>query len=377
VAHLASIQRLALGLVLAALPACGASGDDGGADCAGGKCDVPDGPDEELCALRRADAFDPNQQAFRPDFLRWSCRDVEGVTAGDRGQEYCEYFAIVQLPPALYGEEPPPPAVIARNLGPDHSHGTTPSRVELSFDQLSALEDDERAIVGQCVFTSWNSDVPGPVPACDVIIGQDSGAATCPTVLGVPVTEEDFRMYFEVNSYEAAKLLVEDCATGEPVPGDPDDAKDARHDDFTRGCLLNAELNDTAFRKSDSFVCAATMRVSECGCALADEGDLAEAIAGPTRRGFPLGTWSSPTALPVGCRYVDLGDGSQTVVTCELSAAEIIDYGFDLKGHCQTKYGDNVVVHVPMPAAEAVRCDPATSGSPYTDTCGPTPWVLQ
>ena len=44
--------------------------------------------------------MDPNRPHFTPDGVRWSCRDVNGVTpntntSDDRGQEYCEYFTML------------------------------------------------------------------------------------------------------------------------------------------------------------------------------------------------------------------------------------------------------------------------------------------
>lgn len=347
-------------LLLLFVPACSSESSDPGDECAGEKCDIPDGEDQDLCALRRADAFNDNQLAFTEKFLRWSCNDVDGVTESDRGQEYCEYFAIAQLPPANEGEEPPAPAVLGRNLGADYSSGTTEPSIDLTYNQITTLEDDPSAVVAQCVFTSWNSDIPGPLPSCT--------ESSCPDVLGIPVEEENFRMKFDVNSMEAAQLLVEDCSVGDTQGTD---------DDFTRGCMLNADINDTAFRKSDTTVCAATIRLSECVCSPTGSDSLPEMISPAGRRGFPLGTWSSPAALPTGCRFVDAGDASQTIVTCDLTAADVLDYALDLKGRCQTKYADNVVVHVPMPDATAVACSPDQSASPYADSCPALPWVLE
>ena len=65
---------------------------------------------------------------------------------------------------------------------------------------------------------------------------------------------------------------------------------------------MNARINDTAYRKSDTFLCAAAMRFSECGCELSRRG-LVRMVSGPKRRGFPLGTWSYRSeAKKVKCR---------------------------------------------------------------------------
>jgi hypothetical protein len=321
--------------------------------CADGHCDLPTDPAEVSCTKRRADAFDDNHGAFTESFLRWSCNDVQGVTLDDRGQEYCEYFAIAALP------DDASPRVLGKNLGPDSSYGTTPASLELAPDQIAALEADEQAVVGQCVFTSWNSDIPGPVPACD--------GGACPDVLGLPVDEATFRMTFDVNSTDAAQQLVDDCFV-QPT-GDEADA-------FTRGCLWNAEINQTEFRKSDTTICTSMVRLAECGCGVTGDVTLPELISPYSKRGFPLGGWADPHGLPANCRYVELGDASQTVVTCDLTAADLLYGGAaDVRALCQDKYADNVVVHVPVDTS-MVRCDPSSSKSPYAATCSATPWIV-
>jgi hypothetical protein len=365
------MKTLAMGTIAMAAIACGSEGPTDPNNCMDGfKCDIPEGANEDLCVLRRSDAFNENQSAFQEQGLRWSCADVSGVTNEDRGQEYCEYFAMVDLPDGIVGE----PEILGRNLGEDYTFGTTEERLELSYDQLTGLEADESAIVGQCVFTSWNSDIPGPVAACE------EGSKACPEVLGVPVNQEIFGMKFGVNSAEAAQVLVDDCmefSTAADV-GDSEDRLDPLHDDFYRGCMLNADINQTAYRKSDSTVCASAARLAECGCAPTDpEVDLGIAVSPWSRLGFPLGTWSGLHALPPGCQYLEEGEGSDTLVTCDLTAAEVIMGAADLKGYCMDKYGDNVVVHVPFPEKSAITCAPETTDSPYADSCSETPWVLE
>src|SRR4029079_19497508 len=74
-----SLSLRALAVATARLPAACASKASGGDDtCTGEKCDIPDGPDADLCALRRADAFNDNQLAFTEKYLRWPCNDADG-----------------------------------------------------------------------------------------------------------------------------------------------------------------------------------------------------------------------------------------------------------------------------------------------------------
>ncbi len=363
-----TLRALAFGSLAALSLGCGSDDGPATSDCADAfKCDIPSGKSEDLCVLRRNDAFNENQLAYQEQGLRWSCADVAGVTNEDRGQEYCEYFAMVDLPGTAAGE----PEMLGRNLGADFTYGTTEQRLELTYDQLTALEVDESAVVGQCIFTSWNSDIPGPVAACA------GGAPACPEVLGVPVSQDIFGMKFAVNSAEAGQLIVEDCLAL-PPGGVVADKLDPLHDDFFRGCMFNAAVNQTAYRKSDSTICASAIRLAECGCAPTDDAyDLPEEISPFYRLGFPLGTWSDENALPAGCTYIDEGEGSNTLVTCDLSASDVIMGASDLKGLCKNKYGDNVVVHVPYPKKEAITCTPDPTSNQYAETCSATPWLLE
>ena len=83
-----------------------------------------------------------------------------------------------------------------------------------------------------------------------------------------------------------------------PPEGDPSSFLDPLHDDFYRGCMHNAAVNETAFRKSDSMVCAALTKTAECGCStVSEDEDLIDMISPWRLRGCPLGTWSSAFEL--------------------------------------------------------------------------------
>jgi hypothetical protein len=375
--------RSSILLALVALAAC--AGDDGepaaddGPACAGAKCDDLDegttgdvedtegttGEElpptlEEICAERRMDAFTEGRDAMQLGALRWSCADVPGTPAEERGQEYCEYFAMVQLPgqtaPDIYG----------KSLGTDLEDGHTPYGIELTSADVDALEADPDAVVGQCVFTAWNSDM-------EADCGDDCDAV--PTVMGVRADDvATFRMTLDFNSREAAVALVADCMDYIAPAGDFDDPDDPLHDPFLRACELNAEINETPHRKSDNIACTAAARLAECGCSAGPGVDLPNALAPATRLGFPLGGWAGPEALPPGCRFADVEPGSHTLVTCDLTALEVLDHGDELKAYCQQEYADDVVVHVPVPYSR-VSCEPPPDET-YAFTCTETPWVV-
>lgn len=453
---LASISITALALAAA----CQSEGAGPG-DCNGGKCDTPGGDSADLCdeqcaeaenamgclldclheqaighcEARRDDNLNSAQRGLTRDAIRWAAADVQGVNQNngdDRGQEYTEYFALVQPPPKTEGGEMLPPLMVGKNTGQDSQTGattTTTQGVELSEDQIFWLEDHPDAVIGQCVFTSWHADVPAPLcssetgcapvtafPAtpehpycqtegyCDSVPGwslDDTHTVGRFTRSGYVEAEEPvFRMVIGFNSNGAASSLVADCGV---VPEDIFPAEDLIEDDFVRGCMLTGPSVEgtpvkgsvtgfgTEWRRSDSAICAATMRLHECGCGVDTDDDGSPDITDPrelgtalipaqpqdgaiTLRGFPLGTWSGADQLPAGCRYADVGDDSQTLVLCDLNAGDLLAGANDMKGVCRTKYGDNVVTHIPIPAS-AIACEPDTSKK-FTDNCGDMPWVI-
>jgi hypothetical protein len=340
----------------------GGTGETGEADTDTDTGEIGEGTVEEICDARRMDALAEGRLALSRDELRWSCADTPGTPAEERGQEYCEYFAMVQLPGAEAS------TVHGMLLGADFDAGRTGYGIELSDADIAALEAEPEAVVGQCVFTAWNADM---APAC----GTDCEDA--PAIFDRRVDDpEVFRMKLDVNTREAAVQLVEDCMDYIAPEGDPADPDDRLHDPFLRACELNAELNGTHYRKSDDIACTAAVRLAECGCGvLLAAPDLATALAPPYRLGFPLGGWEGRDALPAGCRYADVENGSHTIVTCDLTALEVLDHADELKAHCQTRYADDVVVYVPVPW-QLVSCEPPADET-YAGTCTEHPWAVQ
>lgn len=359
--------------------------------CMGGKCDIPtDDEDyswEQVCTERRADVLEGNRESFSRDFIRWSCADVDGVSArnsDDRGQEYCEYFALVQLPDLDADELSGAVLDLGRINGEDTSGArprptTTPLELELSDDQFDWYDDHGDEVVGQCIFTSWHEDFPEL--ACEA-------SGDCPEVLGdVAVSAQTFRMQVGINSNNAARELLRDCikapAQGTYTTGESDATLD---DDFMRGCRLADDLYQTAWRFSDSSICAAGVRLAECGCGVEGATDIDAAVAqlipspqeqqeagALSLRGFPLGGWAGLDALPSGCSYIETQDSLRTLVACDIYAFDLIDHLKDPKGFCRKTYGENVVVHVPLPA-DKIACEAPAEGR-YSQ-CSETPWVV-
>ncbi|MEM6992873.1 MAG: hypothetical protein AAF721_20325 [Myxococcota bacterium] len=310
----------------------------GATECVGAKCDVPTGEAEDLCGGRRDAAFTTGKEAFTSTGLRWSCNDVAGVTVGDRGQEYCEYWAIARIGDDQYA------------LGrADRGSGESDVGIDFTDAQRETLEDtDPTEVVAACMFSSWNGD-------------QAATCAECKGILGFEATTDNFQARKNFNSLGAAEDLLRECTGKDAIAGG------VRDDAFYRGCLHAHDAFGTGWRKSDATICAAAVALDECSCELKDGSPLT-ALALPNEPGFRLGSWDDASGLPSGCHYVAIDDGSApVVVACEVTAADVLDHGQDLKTFCRESFAERVVVHVPIDPS-AVQCDAS---------CDAQPWVLR
>jgi hypothetical protein len=391
-------------------------------DCSTGQCDTPKGPLDQLCKNSRVNAMDSNRPQFTPNGVRWSCKDVNGVSASsntsdDRGQEYCEYFTLLHTAgvPSIIMDATNNPVFCDANtpcasgtcdpnisscvtattvdtsqaasvLGKNTNGSTvTPLDPTLSAGQLAWLSQNPSQKVGTCVFTSWHADIDRTISSTETIEGYGLNDTT-PSSSNLL-----FRMDVGFNSNGAAQQLVSDCLK-------PGNAKIT--DGYTRGCFMTGSVG-LPWRKSDPSVCTMAMRIAECGCTvtpndgtntkldLSNANDLARAqdlFVPKARRGFTLGTWDGVGLLPTGCRYVRTGDttsltvdgrqvddpnADQTIVACDLKGSHITQAtAKDPKEACRVTYGDEVVVHVrvPTPTMATVSCDmtqPKCAGVPW------------
>lgn len=367
-------------------------------DCVGAKCDTPSDtssdPDAN-CSLRQSEALHSSTRAFSREYVRWPCADVEGVGTSqfdDRGQEYCEYFAVFAPRGAEFGAISP--VALGRRRSNDRADvtpnalcrpGDDPAQcgATLTQAQLDALEDTPDAVVGSCVFSSWHSDVPGPLPSCET--------GSCPTIHGFALDEDFARMKLETNSNQTASDVVQTCAEmavrGLSVPEDVElgTPGDPYAEPFYRGCRLTAFF-DLEWRRSDPAICAAVNRMVECGCSIPDveleeigtrvvppQPRVAKSSSDITFRGFGLGSFDGPSDLPAGCRYADTGDDSQVLVQCDLLASDVLANLGDPKHACRETYGHQIVAHAPIPVEDVTCTTPSTE---LAAGCGDTPWNI-
>jgi hypothetical protein len=447
-----------------ALVGCG-GGSDGSGDEAGtpvgGKFDRPsDAPEycaEVACADRLADSM--ARDFATKNAIRWQCGDVPGVTGpgdGDvdcgsftdgvksgemdravacqnnpacmiddieawqrgefegrscvarptgedhRGQEYCEYFAIID--PAKINPDAGEMAftevqVLGRTTDSENGAPYGFDVDQLSGEQLAWLADEEDpdATVGACVFTSWHWDVE-----------DASRNPSAQNIHGVEVNYDNFRMFGQFNNNGAANALVFDAingiataATARQEAGQP-----AAAHPYWAGCMGMVDCpsgeiqcgGGVEWRVSDPTISAVGTVLAQCGCfaelpdgtKVADARGIANAVVPPNGRypdgnflrGFRLGTWDDAEGLPAGCRYVEHdADSSQslpdthTLVECDITAGDLANTtnATELKDFCRSKYGDNVVVHVPLPG-DIIKCEPPEGAPAYCE--GMTPWSM-
>jgi hypothetical protein len=417
-------MRTILALMLA-VAACHSS-DASRLNCDEGKCDIPDdGTVKKQCTNSRINAMDEKRPHFTDKGVRWSCRDVNGVTpnsntADDRGQEYCEYFTMLHtkgIPSVMIDEQGPvfcdaqtpctegtcdnsisscvsgtkvdtsaQAAILGKNV--DIGSEVTPLDPKLTAGQLEWLGLNPTAKVGECVFTSWHADIDRRITGTAKVGGYALTAKAPDSAVNL------FQMSVQFNSNGAAQELVKDCL----IPG-----KKTVKDGFMRGCTNCGGLNCVPWRKSDPSVCTMAMRIAECGCKIniknatgksrvldlkkaADVALAQELFVPNARRGFTLGTWDGMDKLPSGCRYISTGDptkvtvngasvtdklAAQTLVACDLNGSHITAAtAKDPKEACRQTYGDDVVVHVraPDPGLATLSCDttkPQCKGIPW------------
>ncbi|MEM6996332.1 MAG: hypothetical protein AAF721_37845 [Myxococcota bacterium] len=367
-------------LTLVGLAGCATEEDASGSDagCEGAKCDTPNDPPEESCSKRQAEVINSSNRGYTPEGIRWACADVEGVNANgrdDRGQEYCEYYAIVELPngEAVDLGRPTGNGVTSLSVCVEGDEGDD-CRATITEDELFDLEDAPDEVVGACMFNSWHRDVQEPYANCQ---SEDDCQAK---VFGFPLTAENARMKIGFNSNGAAADLVQRCFELEGLAPEPDfeNPDDPNNEPFFRGCMGTNALFGTEWRRSDPSICAAVNRLNECGCTapgVETAADLGRAVVPPGSdkfRGFALGTWDDQKGLPPGCRYADTGEDSNTAVVCDLTATDLLSNLNDPKEACRSIYGGNVVVHVDLPT-EVISCE---EKDVFGNACGNQPWNI-
>ncbi len=198
--------------------------------------------------------------------------ESQASTRDDRGQEYTEYFAVVQMPK---GDGTAKEARVIGRVEGDPNHN-----IEFTEDELFELADDQDgdAVFGSCVFTTWHTDNPRPLEVEQNLPTADASrrAAYLGKDYGLAMNAESMRMRIGINGNNAAADLVDNCGTGlaglsslEGAQLQPKARLSVNHEDtFERGCMRTYELFTTEWRRSDPSICTVPMRMQECGCGL-------------------------------------------------------------------------------------------------------------
>lgn len=329
---------------------------------------VPDGAQTPwdlagLCSENIQRHITVRQQELADGVVRWQCGDRPGVDGvDDRGQEYCEYFAV--------------------------SNGK----------RVDTFADADPAAPLSCFFTSVYMDVTEDT----VRDGYLAQALSEADNFGVSIDPDLVRMKGQFNSRGAATTLVVDAVNVETSQNDQrqaacflasiDPANKANAEKLKAACRgvkltsasawkkaqqLGAKIpkstdasyetyKDTVacmsvgrlehggvdWRMSDPHIAQVVVRANdECGCTYSALPDALE--------GFIQGTWSSKDALPAGCRRVKV-DGSDYVhmTICDIPDSERgdletnLDYSENLQAFCNDRFGKDIVLTAPLRAVE-------------------------
>jgi hypothetical protein len=326
-----------------------------------------------LCSenIQRHIAVRPQELA--DGVVRWQCGDRPGVDgAEDRGQEYCEYFAL--------------------------SNGK----------RADTYADIDPAAPLYCFFTSVYMDVTDDT-VLDAKLAKELAKKEN---ANAPISKDLIRMKGQFNSRGAATTLVVDAMNAPKDVNDErqaacflastDPANSANAEKLRTACRGQDLSNKTAWSKvtklgvkipttkaanyqtykdlvacmavdnlehggvdwrmSDPHIAQVTVRANdECGCAYTA---LPDALPG-----FLQGTWSSKDALPPGCRRVKVdGQDYAQMTLCEVPASErsdletSLDYSENIQAFCNERYGKDIVLTAPLRAVEtAGSCSKKTS----------------
>lgn len=299
------------------------------------------------------------QQELAEGIVRWQCGDRPGVDgAEDRGQEYCEYHAV------------------SNGKFVDTFDQVDKTKPLYCYFSSIYLDNDPKRDATLVTELSKKENLNAKVNADFIRMkGQfnSRGAATT-LVVDAMAVEQDLNEQRQaacflhgVNNPSKAATLEKNCkgknlATktgwskvtklGVSIPKEGDANYEAYKD--LLACMSVGRLGNGGvdWRMSDPHITQVVVRANdECGCSYTELPTALE--------GFLQGTWSSKDALPPGCRRVKVaGKDFQHMTICEVPKAEVsdletnLDYGENLQGYCNDRFGKDIVLTAPLRAVE-------------------------
>ncbi len=323
---------------------------------------------------------------LRDGVIRWGCGDVPGVTGPDRGQEYCEYHAlsngkIVDGTPVDELDVGSVSCVFTSVYTDVRPEGEVASYVASLSDMMSSEKNlsiaseeieplaikmqlranqrtDATLLLQDCVHatTGTPSRHPGQADRSPLSLLNERRQAAC---------------YQASTRPGAAKAALKAACLGKDLSNEANWAvatalnavvqdnpthRDYDHQSDIAACLATRVAAGVTFRNSDPMICARAFRAAnECGV---DFNPLP-----PTLDGFTFTGWSN-RQLPANCRYAKKESAGVTsdyqhLVICtpdEVGQADMqSDYAEDLRGFCNDRYAQNIVMMAPLRAVQKPR----------------------
>jgi hypothetical protein len=350
---------------------------------------------------------------LKAGILRWDCADVRGVTSPDRGQEYCEYQAVVNGKAITQASQLATGAklsclftsVYADVKDNDSTTNTAAYRTEIakqlaSTDNLGVAVDEKLAVMNEgfnsrgaadaLITTCRDTSKATPLDdkAADVRIAaafqafQAGGpnaqqiatlakaASACTKDGGGNVTHCDSGLADDATWAKLTDLGVKVAAQG--------DQNYERQRDIAACTRVDAEVpgqpgqtNGVPWRNSDPNICGRVSRAtSECSTVWPD-GALDNVPGGFD--GFLFSGWTG--TLPAGCRYMQKdGADYKNVVICDATDQQAktlkfsANFAKDAQGFCHDTFAQNIAMVAPLGAVSTEKGK--ADASPY---CGE--WV--
>ena len=312
-------------------------------------------------------------QELADGIVRWQCGDRPGVDgAADRGQEYCEYFALnngKRVDNFSDVDQSKPLYCFYTSVYMDVAEGTALDAslaAELSKPENAGATVDKDLVRMKGQFNSRGAATTLVVDAMNAPRDQnDERQAACFLASLDPANKANSEKLKEVcrgRSLATKTAWSKATKLGAKIPKTTA-ANYQNYKDLV-ACMAvdNLEHGGVDWRMSDPHIAQVTVRANdECGCTYTALPDALQ--------GFLQGTWSSKDALPPGCRRVKVeGSDFQQMTLCEVTASEVsdletsLDYQENLQSYCNERFGKDIVLTAPLRAIEtAGSCSKTTS----------------
>ncbi|MBL8739717.1 MAG: hypothetical protein JNK04_01450 [Myxococcales bacterium] len=303
------------------------------------------------------------QQELADGVVRWQCGDRPGVDgADDRGQEYCEYFAVSngkRVDNFADADPSKPLSCFFTSVYMDVAPGTTRDAAlakELAKKENLNAKVDKGLVRMKGKFNSRGAATTLVVDSINVEKNKnDERQAAC------------FLASIDPKNKANAEKLKEACngvdlsvssawskagKLGAKIPTSSASNYEVYKDTVACMSVGRLESGGVDWRMSDPHITQVVVRANdECGCTYSALPDALE--------GFLQGTWSSKDQLPAGCRRVKVdGADYQQMTICDIPASErsdletSLDYAENLQAYCNDRFGKDIVLTAPLRAVE-------------------------